>query len=184
MEVRYLVKVTISGHPGSGTSTLVEGLCTHFGWSSLNGGQLFRDEANNRGLSLADFGVLCAEDDSVDRHLDEVLKQKMLEENGPEVMESRLCGWWAHNLEINCVRLWINVSDEERAARVVNREGGDLAQAIEANSKRSAIDRVRYQELYGLDPQDATPYTHVIEATSLRKEEVLAEAVAILEEVE
>jgi cytidylate kinase len=108
----------------------------------------------------------------------------MLEENGPEVMESRLCGWWAHNLEINCVRLWIDVSDEERATRVVNREGGNLTQAIEANSKRSAIDHVRYQELYGLDPQDATPYTHVIEATSLRKEEVVAEAVAILEEVE
>lgn len=179
-----MVKVTISGHPGSGTSTLVEGLCNHFGWSSLNGGQLFRDEANNRGLSLADFGALCAEDDSVDRHLDEVLKQKMLEENGPEVMESRLCGWWAYNLEINCVRLWINVSDDERAVRVVNREGGNLAQAIEDNRKRSAIDLSRYQELYGLDPQDATPYTHVIEATSLRKEEVVAEAVAILEEVE
>jgi cytidylate kinase len=183
MEVRHLVKVTISGHPGSGTSTLVEGLCNHFGWSSLNGGQLFRDEANNRGLSLADFGALCAEDDSVDRHLDEVLKQKMLEENGPEVMESRLCGWWAYNLDINCIRLWINVSDEERASRVVNREGGELSQAIEANQKRSAIDRVRYQELYGLDPQDVTPYTHVIEATSLGKEEALAEAVAILEEV-
>lgn len=179
-----MVKVTISGHPGSGTSTLVEGLCNHFGWSSLNGGQLFRDEANNRGLSLADFGALCAEDDSVDRHLDEVLKQKMLEENGPEVMESRLCGWWAYNLEINCVRLWINVSDDERAVRVVNREGGNLAQAIEDNRKRSAIDLSRYQELYGLDPQDATPYTHVIEATSLRKEKTLAEAVAILEEVE
>jgi predicted cytidylate kinase len=184
MEVRHLVKVTISGHPGSGTSTLVEGLCNHFGWSSLNGGQLFRDEANNRGLSLADFGALCAEDYSVDRHLDEVLKQKMLEENGPEVMESRLCGWWAYNLEINCVRLWINVSDDERAVRVVNREGGNLAQAIEDNRKRSAIDLSRYQELYGLDPQDATPYTHVIEATSLRKEKTLAEAVAILEEVE
>ena len=183
MEVRHLVKVTISGHPGSGTSALVEGLCNHFGWSSLNGGQLFRDEANNRGLSLADFGALCAEDDSVDRHLDEVLKQKMLEENGPEVMESRLCGWWAYNLDINCIRLWINVSDEERASRVVNREGGELSQAFEANQKRSAIDRVRYQELYGLDPQDVTPYTHVIEATCLGKEEALAEAVAILEEV-
>jgi len=181
--VRHLVKVTISGHPGSGTSTLVEGLCNHFGWSSLNGGQLFRDEANNRGLSLADFGALCAEDDSVDRHLDEVLKQKMLEENGPEVMESRLCGWWAYNLDINCIRLWINVSDEERAARVVIREGGDLEQAIEDNRKRSAIDMSRYQKLYGLDPQDVTPYTHVIEGTSLGKEEALAQAVAILEEV-
>ncbi|MDP6326628.1 MAG: hypothetical protein QGI36_06025, partial [Candidatus Thalassarchaeaceae archaeon] len=60
---------------------------------------------------------------------------------------------------------------------------GELSQAIEANQKRSAIDRVRYQELYGLDPQDVTPYTHVIEATSLGKEEALAQAVAILEEV-
>ena len=61
-----LPHITISGHPGSGTSSLVDGICKAKGWTSLNGGQIFRDEAKNRGLSLAEFGDLCASDYSVD----------------------------------------------------------------------------------------------------------------------
>ena len=54
-----MLKVTISGHPGSGTSTLVSLLCEAKGWSSLNGGELFRQEAQRRNTRLADFGQLC-----------------------------------------------------------------------------------------------------------------------------
>ena len=52
-------KITISGHPGSGTSTLVSGLVNHFNWRYLNGGQVFRDEAKLRNMTLEEFGELC-----------------------------------------------------------------------------------------------------------------------------
>ena len=71
-------RITISGHPGSGTSTLVSGICGEMGWNSLNGGQIFRDEAKKRDMSLSEFGILCANDFTVDKSLDEILKQKML----------------------------------------------------------------------------------------------------------
>ena len=100
-----LVKITISGHPGSGTSTLVKGICDSKGWTSLNGGDIFRSEAKNRGLSLSEFGDLCANDFSVDKSLDEILKSNMTDMNGPDVMESRLSGWWAHLLELDCIRI-------------------------------------------------------------------------------
>ena len=64
-------KITISGHPGSGTSSLVEKLMEHYNWGSVNGGQIFRDEAKARNLSLAEFGKLCNDDESTDRELDE-----------------------------------------------------------------------------------------------------------------
>ena len=176
-----LVKITISGHPGSGTSTLVEGICLAKGWSSLNGGQIFRDEAANRGMSLAEFGKLCSEDLAVDRSLDSILKENMQMENGPEVMESRLSGWWAYKLNLDCIRIWLDVDDENRAKRVVDREGGTLETALAENSKRSSIDLARYQELYGLDPQDPTPYTHVIDASNLDAESVINAALEILE---
>ena len=47
-----LIEVSISGHPGSGTSTLVHKLSEHFGWKFMNGGDVFRNEAANRSLSL------------------------------------------------------------------------------------------------------------------------------------
>ena len=53
-----MVRITISGHPGSGTSTLVNLLRENKNWTSLNGGELFR-QAKRRNMSLADFGQLC-----------------------------------------------------------------------------------------------------------------------------
>ena len=176
-----LPQITISGHPGSGTSSLVDGICKAKGWTSLNGGQIFRDEANNRGLSLAEFGDLCASDFSVDKSLDEILKSNMLDPEGPDVMESRLSGWWAHLLELDCKRIWLEVSEEIRAQRVVNREGISLEEAISANRKRSEIDLARYQEMYGLNPEAHTPYTHVVNASNLDLDGVLNSVLEILE---
>jgi cytidylate kinase len=179
-----LVRITISGHPGSGTSTLVEAICQHKGWTSLNGGEIFRQEAKNRNLSLSEFANLCAKDFSVDSQLDEILKSKMVEPNGPKVMESRLSGWWAHLLELDCIRLWIEVSETVRAERVVGREGISFEEALSSNSKRTQKDLARYEEMYGLNPEERTPYTHVIDASALTKEEVLSSTLTFLEEVQ
>ena len=105
----------------------------------------------------------------------------MTDDNGPEVMESRLSGWWAHLLELDCIRLWLDVSEQVRAGRVVDRESISIEQALANNSKRSKVDLERYQEMYGLNPEDSTPYTHVIDASGLNKEEVLSSALEILE---
>jgi len=108
----------------------------------------------------------------------------MVETDGPKVMESRLSGWWAHLLELDCIRLWIEVSENVRAKRVVGREGISFEEALVSNSKRSEKDLARYEEMYGLNPEERTPYTHVIDASGLTKEEVLTSALKILEEVE
>ena len=47
-----LVKVTVSGPPGSGTSTLVKRIANNQSWNSLNGGDIFRSEAAIRGLTV------------------------------------------------------------------------------------------------------------------------------------
>ena len=175
-----LPRITISGHPGSGTSTLVSGICKEMGWTSLNGGQIFREEAMNRNMSLSEFGDLCANDFSVDKSLDEILKKKMKDPEGPQVMESRLSGWWAYQLNLNCIRIWLDVEESIRALRVVNREDISLEEAVAVNKKRSEIDLARYKEMYGLDPEDPEPYTHVIEASNKSAVEVLEQTLQLL----
>ena len=179
-----MLKVTVSGHPGSGTSTLVSLLCETKGWSSLNGGELFRQEAKRRNMSLSDFGQLCKEDLEVDRQLDALLKEEMkrTDEDAPSVIESRLSGWWAYKLGHSTPRIWLEVDDIERAKRVQAREGGDLNAIIEANKQRSKVDEQRFDELYGLLPQQTEPYTHIINASDLNPQEVLASVLDILEE--
>lgn len=177
-----MVNVTVSGHPGSGTSTLVRGLMDRYGWTSLNGGDVFREEAKRRGMSLGDFGELCKNELDVDRSLDELLRQRMQGPDAANIVESRLAGWWAYRLELPCLRIWLDVSDEERARRVSEREGLALADALEANRARAAVDGERFMLLYDLVPEDPEPYTHVLDATTLNATQILDHVVALLEE--
>ena len=121
-----LVIVTVSGPPGSGTSTLVKRIVEEYSWKSLNGGDIFRSEAHRRGLTVGQFSDLCKEDLDVDRSLDSILKRELQDTKGSEIIESRLSGWWAHMMGIDCLRIWVDVSPEECARRIQNREGGDF----------------------------------------------------------
>ena len=158
-----MVRLTVSGHPGSGTSTLVRGLMDRFGWNCLNGGDVFREEAKRRGMSL---------------------RERMQGDHSADIVESRLAGWWAYKLELPILRLWLDVSDEERARRVAEREGLTVEEALLANRQRSNVDGERFKLLYDLLPEDPEPYTHILDATTLNASQILDHAVALLEEAQ
>ena len=61
--------ITVSGLPGSGTSTACDHLCTGLGWAYVNAGELFRQLAQESGLSLAEFGRQAEVDGRIDRQL-------------------------------------------------------------------------------------------------------------------
>ena len=144
---------------------------------------MFRQEAQRRKMTLADFGQLCKENLNVDRELDALLKNEMLRKDvdAPSIIESRLAGWWAHQLELNVPRIWLDVDELERANRVQAREGGDIETIIEESRKRAEVDAQRFLELYQLLPEQEEPYTHRIDATSLNPQEVLALVLNIVE---
>lgn len=177
-----MVRLTVSGHPGSGTSTLVSLLENSLQWRSLNGGQVFRDAASERSMELAEFAELCKVDLSVDRSLDAELQRRMQLPDGPEIVESRLAGWWAYKLEIPATRIWIDVGDEERARRVVSREGGTIEQRMLESAQRCERDHARFDELYQIRPDDPTPYTHIINTDDLEPQMVLELVLNILSE--
>jgi predicted cytidylate kinase len=180
--VKLAARVTISGHPGSGTSTLVSGLCKTLNWTKLNGGELFRDMANERGVTLEEFGQQCMEDDSVDQALDKLLVETMLGNDSPEIVESRLAGWWAYKNDLQCPRIWVDVSERVRAERVVSREGGSVDEQMELIRERMSYDGSRYSDYYGIDIASHEPYTCVIKTDDLPIEGVLEHVLQHLEE--
>ena len=98
----------------------------------------------------------------------------MTKTDGPEIIESRLAGWWANELAIDCLRVWINTSDEERARRVQNREGGSFDQRLAESTARQSADKERYRALYDIDLDEMTPYNLVVNADNLTAEEVFS----------
>ena len=176
-----LLKVTISGPPGSGTSTLVAKIADSRGWESMNGGDVFREEARSRGLSVEELSAEAKEDTDVDRHLDELLQKRMSSPESPEIVESRLSGWWAHKNDLECLRVWVSVSDKERARRIQKREGGEFSDCLPRSQQSQEDDKERYSSLYGIDLDDMAPYHLVIDADSKDESEVFNEVDAILE---
>ncbi len=177
-----LPRLTVSGKPGSGTSTLVDLLSEKRGWDSVNGGDVFRQEAERRELSVDDFSRLCKEDLDVDRSLDDMLKLLVSSSNGPSIIESRLSGWWAYLAGIECLRIWIEVSNEERARRILSREGGQYEQVLNASLRRNSDDMERYQELYEINLDDMSPYNMIIQADNMDALQVLELVESKLEE--
>jgi predicted cytidylate kinase len=176
-----LVFLTVSGHPGSGTTTLVGNICQRRGWSSLNGGQVFREAASERGVSVEEFSTICESEPEVDKILDAKLLDAMQASDGPDVVESRLCGWWAHNHGLGCIRLWLAVSESERAQRVTNREGGSVEDALERVRQRMADDQARYETLYDITLDDMTPYNLIVDGDDLSPDEVVDTVEAMLD---
>ena len=170
-----LLKVTISGPPGSGTSTLVSRIASSRDWSSLNGGDVFREEARTRGLTVEQLSSEAKEDLDVDRSLDSLLQKRMSSNDSPEIVESRLSGWWAHKNNLDCLRVWVNVSEQERARRIQKREGGDLEDCLRKSQKRQRDDMERYSTLYGINLDDMSPYNLVIDADEKDELEVFRE---------
>ena len=163
----------MSGKPGSGTSTLVDLLSTEMEWDSVNGGDIFRQEARRMNLSVEEFSRLCRENFEVDKSLDDMLKDLISSNEGPSIVESRLSGWWAYSAGIDCLRVWVEVSDIERANRIMSREGGDFESVHLAALQRNSDDMARYRQLYGIDLDDMSPYNVIIEADNLAPSEVL-----------
>ena len=147
----------------------------------MNGGDVFREEARSRGLSVEELSSVAKQDSDVDVHLDNLLKKRMSSPDSPEIVESRLSGWWAHKNELECLRVWVSVSDQERARRIQKREGGELSDCLERSQQRQEDDMARYSSLYGIDLDDMSPYHLVIDADSKDEFEVFNEVNASLE---
>ena len=147
----------------------------------MNGGDVFREEARSRGLSVEELSSVAKQDSDVDVHLDNLLKKRMSSPDSPEIVESRLSGWWAHKNELECLRVWVSVSDQERARRIQKREGGEFSDCLERSQQRQEDDMARYSSLYGIDLDDMSPYHLVIDADSKDEFEVFNEVNASLE---
>ncbi len=164
--------VTLSGLPGSGTSTVARMVAAALDLDHLDGGTVFRSFAAERGLSLAAFAALAEADDSIDRALDDRLTERA--RAGEVLLESRLAGWLVTRAELPALRVWIHCDEQERARRVAEREGHDPAEALAHNRDREHSERVRYLGYYGIDLADLSVYDLVLDSTATAPPELVS----------
>lgn len=164
-------KITISGLPGSGTSTIANLLQKKLGFKHVNTGEIFRELAINHKMSLQEFEEYCESNPQIDRKIDK--KQEEILRKGNIILEGRLAGWIAHLKKIDAFKIWLDCEENERIKRIINREGGNFFEKKGEVKNRERSEKRRYLKFYGIDLDDKSIYDFVIDTTNLKPEEIV-----------
>lgn len=163
--------IAIAGSIGVGKSTVARGLAQRLGYRYISGGEVFRDLARERGISVVEVNKLAERDPKLDRELDR--RQRELAKAGDCVVESRLSGWMV-DAEL---KIWLRAPLDVRADRVAHREGQSLEAARAELVERERSEWARYKEYYAIDVDDLSPY-HLVIDTSCWGAEAIVDALA------
>ncbi len=166
MSSREVTVITISGLPGSGTTTAARLVAAATGLNHVNTGAIFRQMANERGVTLNEFGKLANEDPSIDRELDS--RQIDICRGGGILLEGRLAGYMLKDAGVKCLAVWLVAPVDERVRRVSGRDSLPFAEARRLSVEREEDERRRFVEFYGFDLGKTEVYDLVLDSSQLR----------------
>ena len=144
MKLNRELRIAISGKSGCGNTTVSTLLSEKLNIKLIN--YTFRQLAQEKGLTLAQVIENAKNDDSYDKFVDNHQVELALKESC--VLGSRLAIWMLKEADL---KVYLYASDETRANRIFNREGGDIEEIKRFTAMRDSEDSKRYMKLYGID---------------------------------
>ena len=152
------MRITVSGLPGSGTTSLSRYLAERHGFTMISAGEVFRQLAKEHNMELARFGDLARNDSSYDKMID-ARQKEIAEANNNIVVEGRLSGWMVDNADL---KIWIYAPIGCRIKRIVFRDQvADEETAKSLTLEREQCEADRYRSYYNIDINDLSIY-HII----------------------
>jgi len=174
------MRITISGPPGSGKTTVAKLLAKKLGYPLISGGEVFRNKAKEMGMDLIEFSHYAESNPEVDYAIDdEIIRLAGRMED--VVIDSRLGGWMLYRKGIPAFKIYINASSEIRARRIQKRDGGKYEKVLEAMIARENSEKKRYGELYDIDFSDLSIYDMVIDSDELSPEEIVLKIMDVMQ---
>jgi cytidylate kinase len=163
------MRITISGLPGSGTTTIARLLSKALSMEIISAGELFRELARDKDLQLPQFNELAESSDDFDRWIDERQGEEALKRE-QVIAEGRLSGYFVPTAEL---KIWLKAPIEVRAQRVAKREKISYEAALAAMKAREQSEHKRYEAYYGIDLNDLAIYDLVIETSRWRENDIV-----------
>jgi cytidylate kinase len=163
-----IVRILLSGLSGTGSTTAARRIAADLGLNYVYGGQIFRNMAVERGTSLEDLAESLEINPELERQIDQRLIAAGLQDN--VLIEGRTIGW-IFPRDVPAIRIWLTCDLQERLRRVQARE--HHPRSAENLLRREASDNRRYRALYGVEPEDFSPFDCVLDTTNLSVDEVV-----------
>jgi len=155
------MRITISGPPGSGKTTVCNKLALKLSYDAVVFGKIFRDIAAERGLSLSELGGIAEKDRSIDELIDSRILQ-LARENDNMILESRLSAYMLTRNGIPAFRVYLDASPDVRIRRIGARENETHEQTMKITAEREASEAKRYMMYYGIDINDTEIYDLIV----------------------
>jgi predicted cytidylate kinase len=162
-------RITISGLPGSGKTTVSMHLSRSLGIPVFSAGKIFREEASKLNMPLNEFSKYCEKNPEIDQKLDRM--QLEILRKGGLILESRLGGWLSFKEGLPAFKVWLDASVEKRISRVAARDNLDRDQSEKLIKQRERSEEMRYKLFYGFDIRDLSIYDLKINTDNLSPEE-------------
>jgi cytidylate kinase len=169
--------ITVSGPPGCGLTTLCEALSERLDCGYVSGGEVFREIADDRDMSLSQLTAEASSSDELDRELDRRLQriaEKWGDADNAFILESRLAGYLA--ADHADLRIWLDAPEEVRVDRTADREEVSAEMRV-----REVIEEKRYETYYGVDLGNRSFYDLAINTARWSPEMTLSIVMAAIE---
>ena len=159
--------ITISGKAGSGKSTVAKEVAKKLGLKHYSIGDLMRQLAKEKKMSLNELSRLAEKDKSIDMELDK--KTIELREEDNFVIDGRLTAYF---LPYAGLKVFLDCDDEVRAERILKDRRSDeksksLKELVKKIRQREKSERKRNDKLYSVDYHDKKLYNLIIDTTNL-----------------
>ncbi len=149
--------IAVSGLHGSGRSTHAKRLADAFGLRYVSSGTIFRQMAEERGLTLEEMSRLTESEPELDKLIDERAREES--RKGGVVVDATLSGWMCVEPDL---RIFLTTSFEARVRRIAEREGVSPEDARRETEARAESERDRFRVYYGIDIDDLSIYDVVL----------------------
>jgi len=167
------MKITISGTPGSGKSTMGKLLAEKLNYTYYDMGEVRRELAKKHKMTLEELNKLGEREDWTDTQAD-ALSVEIGKKHDNFVFVARL----AYHFIPGSVKIYLECDIKEGAKRIFkDKRTGEKYESIKEMEKklneRMESDKLRYLKYYDINPYNKSNYDIVIDTTFLSVEEVL-----------
>jgi len=153
-----LLVISVSGSHGSGKSTQAKQLAEAFGLRYFSAGVMFREMADEKGLSLLEFTRIAEENEEFDRLVDD--RTKIEAEKRGVVLDGSLSAWMADDLAD--LKFYLSAPDEVRFRRISLRDNISVAEAREKTLERERREKERFKRFYDVNIDNLAIYDLVL----------------------
>ncbi|MFW9843785.1 MAG: (d)CMP kinase [Candidatus Thorarchaeota archaeon] len=150
--------ITIGGLHGTGKSSVADTIAQKFGLRRVSAGVIFRELAEERGLTLEEFSRIAEGDLEIDKLIDST--QKEAAKKGNCIIDGQLAAWMAG--EHSDLNILLTAPVKVRIERIASRDGTDFEFAKRETIAREGSEKARYFEYYNVDISDHSIYDLIL----------------------